>query len=47
MSVGFDPAMYTVSEGNTVELTLVRRGMAEGPIVITVNTADGTATGTV
>lgn len=45
VSVGFNPVRYDVLEGNPVNLTIVRVGDAEDPVVVTVSTSDGTATG--
>ena len=45
VSVGFDPTAYTVPEGNSAQLTLVRMGTAEQSFVVTVTTMDGSATG--
>ena len=46
VSVGFDPVNYIVSEGDSTDLTIVRRGDAERPVVVIVTTGGGTATGT-
>ena len=45
--VSFDPTSYTVTEGEDgfAELTLVRSGDTSGATVVTVTTADGSATG--
>ena len=45
VSVGFDPTAYTVPEGGTAELTIVRIGDAEEPVVVTVTSSDGSAEG--
>ena len=45
VSVGFDPTAYTVPEGETAELTIVRIGDAEEPVVVTVTSSDGSAEG--
>ena len=45
VSVGFDPTSYTVLEGNTAELILVRIGDAEQNVAVTVLVNDGTAMG--
>ena len=36
---------YIVSEGDSTDLTIVRRGDAEEPVVVIVTTGGGTATG--
>ena len=45
--MSFDPTSYTVTEGEDgfAELTLVRSGDTSGATVVTVTTADGSATG--
>ena len=35
VQVGFDPASYTVLEGNSTELVIVREGDAEVPVTVT------------
>ena len=47
MLVSFDPTSYTVTEGDDgfVELFLVRSGDLDTDVVVTVTTADGSATG--
>ena len=45
MSVGFDPTTYIVSEGDSKQLVIRKRGETEGPIEIFVSTSGGTATG--
>ena len=45
VSVGFDPTSYIVPEGDVANLTIVRIGDAEEPVVVTINTNDGTAEG--
>ena len=49
MLVSFDPISYTVTEGDDgfVELTLVKSGDLSRATVVTVTTADGSATGIV
>ena len=45
VQVGFDPASYTVLEGNSTELVIVREGDAEVPVTVTLSTAGLTAVG--
>ena len=45
VSVGFDPTSYTVLEGGSTDLIIVKNGDTEGPLLVTVSTNDGTATG--
>ena len=45
MSVGFDTTTYTVSEGDSAQLVIRKRGETEGPIEIFISTTGGTATG--
>lgn len=47
MSIGFDPTVYTVPEGDTVNLVIRRTGNAEIYVVGRVDTSDVTATGRV
>ena len=45
--IGFSPITYTVDEGGTVMTTVVvTAGFLERDVVVTVQTKDGTATGT-
>lgn len=43
--IGFDPASYTVNEGDSSDFIIVKRGMNERPVTVTLNTMDGTAVG--
>ena len=45
MSVGFDPTTYIVTEGDSEQLVIMKKGETEGPIEIFVSTTGGTATG--
>ena len=45
VSIGFNPSSYTVLEGDSEDLIIVRVGDAEVPVVATISTVDGTATG--
>ena len=45
MSVGVDPTTYIVSEGDSEQLVIRKRGETEGPIEIFTSTSEGTATG--
>ena len=45
IQVGFNPASYTVLEGNSTELVIVREGDAEVPVTVTLSTAGVTAVG--
>ena len=45
MSVGFDPTIYTILEGDSGQLVIRKMGETEGPIEILVSTSGGTATG--
>ena len=45
MQVAFDPASYTVLEGNQVNLTIVKTGAADIPVTVELSTAGVTATG--
>ena len=45
MSIGFNPTAYMVLEGGSVDLIIERMGDAEVPVVATVLTRDGNATG--
>ena len=43
--ISFDPTTYSVIEGSTATLTVVKECVAEIPVSVTVNTMDGTAVG--
>ena len=45
MSVGFDPTIYTILEGDSGQLVIRKMGETEGPIEILVSTSGGAATG--
>ena len=46
MTVRFENATETVSEGDgTVTITIIKEGDADIPVMVTVITSDGTATG--
>ena len=45
VSIGFNPTAYMVLEGGSVDLIIERMGDAEVPVVATVLTRDGSATG--
>ena len=45
LQVAFDPASYTVFEGDQVNLTIVKTGTADIPAILTLSTAGVTATG--
>ena len=45
VEVGFDPVSYTVKEGESTDLIILRRGDAEGDVEVTLSTVDNTATG--
>jgi len=46
VQVAFDPASYTVLEGNQVSLTIVKTGAADIPVTVELSTAGISATGT-
>ena len=43
--VGFNPTSYTVREGSSTELTIMRIGDAEADVEVIVTTSGRTATG--
>ena len=45
VQVAFDPASYTVLEGNQVSLTIVKTGTADIPVTVELSTAGISATG--
>jgi len=45
VQVAFDPASYSVLEGNQESLTIVKTGTADIPVTVTLSTAGVTATG--
>ena len=45
VSIGFNPAVYTVLEGESVDLVIERVGDSEEPVIANLFTADGTAAG--
>ena len=46
VQVAFDPASYTVLEGNQVSLTIVKTGAADIPVNVELFTTGISATGT-
>ena len=45
VSIGFNPAVYTVLEGESVDLVIERVGDSEEPVIADLSTVDGTAAG--
>ena len=45
MTIGFNPAMYDVQEGSTVNLIITRNLDSQVPVEVTLSTMNGTAIG--